>query len=561
MSGITVPQVTQTPSPPPSGRPKKRWTKEKVRSGIIAIIVLAALAVGGYFLYRFLTKQAATQSEMQLATAEIGTIQSKASGSGNAKAKETAAITLSAGGTVQDVFVAPGDVVTAGQPLYNIYSATAQEEARTAQERLDTLNKDMVALQEDASNLTVRAPFSGKLINVKTFSPDQDVSKDAPVATLVNDKKLKLSLYFSYAYEQDMYVGQPVNVSIPAVMSPFTGTVEKINKVSFISPEGAVHFEAVIVFDNPGTLTAGMEASATLTTASGVSIYPYQNGKTEYYETRDILTKAAGPLVSVGNLLNYANVQEGEVLLTLGSDTIDANIRAKQKEIDEAQQKVQETQKALAAFNAVAPIDGTVTSCTLTEGQEVKSGDTVLMISNTTTMLVDITVDDRNISFISPGMTVSLSDYNQNTFMGTVTSINTSKAESSNGMTKFPVSLEVDNSDGRLYEGAWLDYSFVTSQSENCILVPSEAVIYLSDSEGQPYTVVFVQADEKPENAVDIEMPELMEGETPKYPSAEDGFYPIPVTTGLSDNMNVEIKEGLQGGETIFRSYIVTQSW
>ena len=128
-------------------------------------------------------------------------------------------------------------------------------------------------------------------------------------------------------------------------------------------------------------------------------------------------------------------------------------------------------------------------------------------------------------------------------------------------MTKFPVSLEVDNSDGRLYEGAWLDYSFVTSQSENCILVPSEAVIYLSDSEGQPYTVVFVQADEKPENAVDIEMPELMEGETPKYPSAEDGFYPIPVTTGLSDNMNVEIKEGLQGGETIFRSYIVTQSW
>lgn len=561
MSGITVPQVTQTPSSPPSGRPKKRWTKEKVRSGIIAIIVLAALAVGGYFLYRFLTKQAATQTEMQLATAEIGTIQSKASGSGNAKAKETAAITLSAGGTVQDVFVSPGDVVTAGQPLYNIYSATAQEEARTAQERLDTLNKDMTALQEDAANLTVRAPFSGKLINVKTFSPDQEVSKDAPVATLVNDKKLKLSLYFSYAYEQDMYVGQTVSVSIPAVMSSFSGTVEKINKVSFISPEGAVHFEAVIVFDNPGTLTAGMEASATLTTASGVSIYPYQNGKTEYYETREILTKAAGPLVSVGNLLNYANVQEGEVLLTLGSDTIDTNIRAKQKEIDEAQQKVQETQKALAAFNAVAPIDGTVTSCTLTEGQEVKSGDTVLMISNTTTMLVDITVDDRNISFISPGMTVSLSDYNQNTFMGTVTSINTSKAESSNGMTKFPVSLEVDNSDGRLYEGAWLDYSFVTSQSENCILVPSEAVIYLSDSEGQPYTVVFVQADEKPENAVDIEMPELMEGETPKYPSAEDGFYPIPVTTGLSDNMNVEIKEGLQGGETIFRSYIVTQSW
>ena len=79
-------------------------------------------------------------------------------------------------------------------------------------------------------------------------------------------------------------------------MGTYTGTVEKINKVRFISPEGAVHFEAVLVFDNPGTLTAGMDASATLTASDGSAIYPYENGKTEYYETREIVTKAAGPV-------------------------------------------------------------------------------------------------------------------------------------------------------------------------------------------------------------------------------------------------------------------------
>ena len=52
-----------------------------------------------------------------------------------------------------------------------------------------------------------------------------------------------------------------------------------------------------------------------------------------------------------------------------------------------------------------------------------------------------------------------------------------------------------------------------------------------------------------------------MEGETPQYPSPKDGFYPIPVTTGLPDNYNVEIKEGLQGGETVFQAYIVEQAW
>ena len=557
-------EVTVSQAPPSQNTPKAPVKKRGMRTPknliILGVVVLLA-AVGLFFLVRFLTHKDAVNAQMQTAVADFGSITSTAAGQGNAKAKETAAITLSAGGTVQEVFVSPGDVVTAGQPLYTIYSQAAQEQVATARQQVETLQKDMQHLSEQAANLTVRAPFSGKLTDVKEFAPDQQIASDTPVATLVNDKKLKLSLYFSYAYENDIKKGQSVSVSIPAVMRSFSGTVEEIHKVSYISPEGAVHFEVVIAFDNPGTLTAGMDASATLTAADGSAIYPYQNGKTEYYETREIRTKAGGPLLSTGNLLNYANVSAGDVLLTMGSDTIDQQIRDKQKAITEAQQKLAEAEKGLANFNAVAPIDGTVTACTLTVGSEVKSGDTVIIISNNTTMLVNITVDDRNISFIKPGMTVELSDYNNNTFMGTVTSINMGGAESSNGMTKYPVTLTVDNADGSLYEGAWLNYSFVTSQSENCIVIPSSAVTNISGKDGNPYTVVFIQADSKPENAVDFEVPPVEKGETPKYPTPDDGFYPVPVTTGLSDNFNVEIKEGLQGGETVFQAYIVESAW
>ncbi len=557
-------EVTVSQAPPSQNTPKAPVKKRGMRTPknliILGVVVLLA-AVGLFFLVRFLTHKDAVNAQMQTAVADFGSITSTAAGQGNAKAKETAAITLSAGGTVQEVFVSPGDVVTAGQPLYTIYSQAAQEQVATARQQVETLQKDMQHLSEQAANLTVRAPFSGKLTDVKEFAPDQQIASDTPVATLVNDKKLKLSLYFSYAYENDIKKGQSVSVSIPAVMRSFSGTVEEIHKVSYISPEGAVHFEVVIAFDNPGTLTAGMDASATLTAADGSAIYPYQNGKTEYYETREIRTKAGGPLLSTGNLLNYANVSAGDVLLTMGSDTIDQQIRDKQKAITEAQQQLAEAEKGLANFNAVAPIDGTVITCTLTEGAEVKSGDTVLVISNNTTMLVNITVDDRNISFIKPGMTVELSDYNNNTFMGTVTSINMGGAESSNGMTKYPVTLTVDNADGSLYEGAWLNYSFVTSQSENCIVIPSSAVTNISGKDGNPYTVVFIQADSKPENAVDFEVPPVEKGETPKYPTPDDGFYPVPVTTGLSDNFNVEIKEGLQGGETVFQAYIVESAW
>ena len=543
-----TPAGAQPPAAAPAKKPPaKKRSPRKTRNMIIALVVVAALAVGGVFLYRFLTKQQKVDSEIQTSPISYGSIQSKVSGSGNAMAKESAAITLTAGGTVEEVFVTAGDTVTAGQPLYTISS-------KEAQDKLDNLNSEMKDLLEQANNLTVRAPFAGKLQDVKEFQPDQNVSTGQEIATLVNDKKLKLSLYFSYAYENEISVGQSVQVSVPAVMQSYPGTVEKINKVSFISPEGAVHFEAVIVFDNPGTLTADMDASAVLKAADGSDIYPYQNGKTEFYEIRTITAKADGPVTGIGNLLNYANVSAGEALLYLGSDTIDEKIKAKQEEINEAQ-------KEFDNFNAVSPIDGTVTSCTLTPGAEVKSGDTVITISNTSNMVVEITVDDRNISFVQPGMTVDLTDWNQNVFVGTVSSINMAKAESSNGMTNYPVTLTVDNADGSLLAGMYLDYSFVASQSDDCMMVPMQSVKYVSDANGETYSVVFIRADEKPENAVDLEIPEAMPGETPQYPSPDQGFYPVKVEAGLSDNYNVEIKSGLNGDEEVFVNFLVEQAY
>ena len=562
MPEVTVPQSAPAASPAsPPGRPKPKFNKRKARQAAIAGAVVVALAAGGFLLYRFLTKQDSASSEIQTQAVQYGTIQSKVTGSGNAKAKESAAITLTAGGTVQEVFVSPGDTVTAGQPLYTIFSQEAQDQVTQAQTQVDNLNKEMSALLEDANNLTVRAPFAGKLINVKEFQPDQEVAKETAVATLVNDKKLKLSLYFSYAYENQIHTGQSVQVSIPTVMGTYTGTVEKINKVRFISPEGAVHFEAVIAFQNPGTLTAGMDASATLTASDGSAIYPYENGKTEYYETREIVTKAAGPVVSQGNLMDYADVSAGEALLTLGSSTINENIMSKQKEIDEAQKKLADAQKGLADFNAVSPIDGSVTSCTLTPGTEVKSGDTVVTISNTTNMVVDITVDDRNIAFVQPGLTVELSDWNGNTFIGTVTAINMGAAESQNGMTNYPVTLTVDNQDGSLLAGMYLDYSFVASQSDDCMMVPMQSVKNIPGEDGSTDSVVFIRADKRPENAVDLEIPEPEPGQPPMYPSPEDGFYPVKVETGLNDDYNVEIKSGLNGDEEVFVNYLVESAY
>ncbi len=543
-AAVPAETAPSAPSRPPVKKPAGKG-RQKIVKRLIALGVAAAIFGGGGFaLYRFLTATDDEVGEIFPATASIGTIQSKVSGQGTARAKEQAAITLTQSGVVQEVYVTGGQTVMAGDPLYTIYSEAAEKALTEAQTEMDKL-------LEEANNLTVQAPFAGKLMDVSEFQMDQEVSKGTKIATLVNDKKLKLSLYFSYAYEGDIHVGQSVDVSIPAVMKTYTGRVEKINKVSFVSPEGAVHFEAVIVFDNPGTLTEKMDASAMLTDSEGGEIYPYRNGQTQFYETRDVLAKASGPVIGLGNLLNYANVYEGEPLLYLGSNTIDEQIRNQQTKLDEAQ-------NAMNDFNAVAPIDGTVTSCNLVEGQEVKSGDTVVMISNNVTMLVTITVDDRNIAFIKPGSFVDLSDWNGNVFQGQVTSIDMAGAESGQGMTNYPVTLEVDNFGGALMDGAYLQYSFVTSESEACVMVPTACVQYFSDTEGNRCSVVFVQMDQPPEELPELEYPTFEPGQKRTFPSQEEGYYPVVVETGIADTQNVEIISGVNEGDTVFYNYTVT---
>ena len=538
-------------------KPVNRKKKHTARNAVVSVVVIAALIAGGVGLKNFLAPAEEEQGEIYSQPAMLGSLQSSVSGSGNANAKESAAITLTQSGTVQEVFVTSGQTVTAGQPLYTIFSQAAEDAVTAAREKVNNLNKDMEDLRRELDELTVRAPFAGKLMEVSSFTEGLDVSEGAAVATLVNDRQLKLSLYFSYAYENEIEVGQAVQVAIPAVMGSFTGSVEQIHKVHFISPEGGDYFEVVAVFPNPGTLTEGMTASATPTAADGSAIFPYESVKTEFYETREIKTKTTGPLLEQ-HLLRYASVEEGDVLMVLGSDTIESDIRAKQKDIDAARETLDGALKALNDFNAVAPIDGTVTSCTLTPGAEVKSGDTVLIISNNTTMLVTINVDDKNISFIHPGDFVSL-DWNGQMYQGQVTAINMGGAQAGQGMTNYPVTLTVDNFDGSLMEGAWLRYSFVTSQSDDCIIVPTTSVKYFSDTEGNRQCVVFVRRDSRPEDTPELELPTVEPGRKRTFPTEEEGFYPVLVETGISDAENVEIISGVSEGDEVFINYTVSE--
>ena len=547
-------------------------------------LAAAVLAAGGFGAVRLLGGGGGgEQIVTDLVTRD--TIQSTVKGSGAASARESVSLNPPVSATVLALHVKEGDRVEKGTVLYELDPAEAQkatEEAKkslteaekgvtAAAERLQAAQKQLYETEEEyqkllasKADLTVTAPFDGKLVEAASLLPDAEITAGQKIATLVSSNRLKLSLYYSYAYLDQLRVGQEAAVSIPAVMASVPGKISEINKVEFVTPEGSKCFEVVVALDNPGTLTEGMAASAGLT-VGGQAVYPYQNGKLAYQETREVTAKVPGPL-KTSFLHNHAPVKKGQAILVLGPDELDKQLEEKRESVtsaresvDSARTAVESAQETLASARdkvkkaleqeadmaVKAPITGTVLTCLLEQGEKADAGQLGILLADTSVMRIDIQVDERNVSRVKTGMTCTITQTGlggeENTFEGTVESVSlTGKSE--NGVSFFPAVVKVDNGDGAMLNGMSIEYELVLAQSEDCLVVPAQAVQYTEQG-----SCLFVKADRRPDNAVDL-------GDGVEIPR---GFYAVPVETGLSNSAQVEIKSGVEEGMEVFTQKLV----
>ncbi|MDD5931084.1 MAG: HlyD family efflux transporter periplasmic adaptor subunit [Oscillospiraceae bacterium] len=529
---------------------KEKWKaipRKKRRRAIRWIVVLAVLAAIGFGAWKLLGNK--SEPEMQAVTdvVQYGSITSTVEGSGLTKAKNSESITLATAGVVQEVFVTEGQQVNAGDPLFIVDSESARTAVEKARSDLEGLQKQMSALQKDIAGLNLAPTYPGKLMDTVKLNPGDTISKGEKVATLADDTKLRLTQYYSYAYEGLITAGQSVEVSIPALMTSVTGTVEQVHMVSRVTAEGSRLFSAEIVLENPGTLTAGMTASATVT-AGGETAYPYETGSLEYNRVGDLCSTVNGTVISSA-LVDYLQVSAGQVLVRIDGEDSEGEIFALQERIDNAQKELESAEKNLANCEAVASISGTVMGLMLSPGMEVEANTAAVTIADTSTIIVDATVDERNVSYVKPGAYVEVNQWDT-VYSGVVESLSLN-SQAENGVARYPMVISVDNYDGTLMTGSYINYSMVASQNDNCLVVPIQCVRTVTMPDGSAGDVVFVQGD-RPENAIDLEMP---------VDGVPEGFWAVPVETGIADDYYVEIKSGVEADTVVFTQMMTTEFW
>ena len=518
------------------GMPRKK-KRQIIRRGI-ALVIVVALVIGGV---KFWKGRSPGDTQIVTDVVSYGAITSTVEGNGLTKAKNSETITLTTPGTVQEVMVTEGQMVNEGDPLFVVDSEAARTAVQKARTDVEGYEKQLNTLQKDIAGLNLAAGYPGKLMDVVTLNPGDTINKGDKVATLSDDTRLRLEQYYSYAYEGQIKAGQTVDVSIPALMSSLKGTVESVHMVSRITPEGSKLFSAEIIIQNDGALTADMIASATAVTASGEKVYPYEPGKLEYYRTGDLCSTVSGTVIS-SSLVDYLQVSQGQVLVRIDGESSESEIFTVQQSLEEARKTLATAEENLANCSAVAPISGTVIGLILTPGSEVEANTAVITIADTSTIVVDDTVDERNVSYVKPGMPVEIDQWGT-TFYGTVDTVSlNSKAE--NGVATYPMVISVDNPDGSLMTGSYVNYKLTASENDNCLVVPIQCVKSVPLEDGSAADVLFVKSDTRPDNAIDVSV--TVDGLPDK------GFWPVPVETGISDEYNVEIKSGVEEGTEVF---------
>lgn len=526
---------------------KKPKNSKKRRRLVRRIIALAAVIAVGAGLVKFLGRGGETESTVVTNEVQWGGITSTVEGSGLTRARNSQTITVATAGTVSEVFVTEGQQVSAGDPLYVIDSQAASDAVTKAKSNVEGYEKQLRALEKDIAGLNLAPSYAGKLTDVVKLNPGDEISKGEKVATLSDDTRMRLQQYYSYAYAGKIHAGQKVEVSIPALMSVLTGTVEKVNMVNRITPEGSQLFEADILVDNGGTLTKDMAASASVT-VDGETIYPYEAGVLDYYRTGDLKSTVSGTVIS-SDLVDYLQVRAGQVVLRIDGEDSENEIFDLQQSLEEAQKSLEEAQKNLDNCSALAPIDGTVMGLAIQAGDEVQANTAVITIADTSTIMIDADVDERHISYVKAGMMVDIDQWGS-MFQGVVESVSlNSKAE--NGVASYPMTISVDNYDGTLMTGSYINYSLVASQNDNCLVLPIQCVKSVQLDDGSSADVVFVQSGDRPENAIDLTM--TVDG------VPESGYWPVPVEIGIADDFNVEIRSGVQEGDVVFTA-VQTQS-
>ena len=268
------------------------------------------------------------------------------------------------------------------------------------------------------------------------------------------------------------------------------------------------------------------------------------------------LNTAKANLESAQSSLNYqsANLNRYQTLYKKGLVAADdyenalLTYRQAKEQVATAKESVQKAQTNLGYATITSPIDGTVISKSVEEGQTVAASfstpELFTIAKDLTNMQVIADVDEADIGGVKEGnrVTFTVDAYPDDTFEGTVKQVRL-EATTTNNVVTYEVVISAPNADLKLKPGLTANVTIMTQERSGVLAVANKAVRFTPTKETVGKDIKIV--DCKGKNKV-----WTLNGKT---------LTAHPVTIGQSDGIHTEVIKGVKKGQKIVTEIVVNQ--
>ncbi|MBP9757151.1 MAG: efflux RND transporter periplasmic adaptor subunit [Candidatus Pacebacteria bacterium] len=552
------------------------WAKaHKFMAAFAAILVLG----GGYYTYATATS---TDGETLYSVGQVSkkTIVESISASGQVSSSNELSVTADVSGDLIAVNVKAGQKVGAGAVLARVDSADAYRTLRDAQTNLETALLSLEKVKAPASGLTltqaqnalasaddskrtaddnlekVYLSANGDVVSAFLEVPDMIVSlENILTGTDANRSQWNMDFYknamqqftdkaeayrndayqkftkteaaYDSAYGQYQTLGTSVSPLQTETMLAKTQTMLENFADAVKSADAFIRLYK--------TTMEGQQREVGVPATNAIATLGDLNTKVTAHLTAisgDSSALTSGKQSVVSATRSIAEKQQSLVDVQDGADTLD--IRSAELTVQQRENAVADAQAALADYTIRAPFGGTVATVAATRGQRVSNGGAIATIV-TDRQIATLSLNEVDATKIALGDKATLTfdaveDLSQT---GTVDEIDT-VGTVTQGVVSYSVKISFDSQDPRIKPGMTVNASIQTDVKTDVLSVPSSAV---KTQNGESYVLMFT-----PPLQIADGMQATASGVEPER---------VPVTTGITDDTNIEIVSGLSEGQQV----------
>ena len=496
-----------------------RTHKKRCIAAVVAVAVLAVVVIP--------RRSRSASADMAYVQEALGRrdIVNVYDGSGTIHAADSYTVKSLVTGTVLTADFELGDTIQKGDVLYVIDSSDVEGDLESAQLSVSQAQR---SYDDAADARNVRTKISGEVSSFAVAAGDA-VQAGQTVATVRDTSVMLLAVDFPAAEAQSFAVGQAAQVMPDTTFEVLNGTIRSVSGADPAGDASLMTCTVTIAVPNTGSLTT---AQAAVAQVNGVSSL---NSAHFAYQREETVVAAASGTVSELCVREGSTVRQDDVLLRITGKDLDKQAQNAADNLRSAELRMSSAERNISHYTIDAPISGTIVDKKVKAGDKLSANDAAMQnlctIYDMSYLELKLNVDELKIRSLKVGQEVEITAdaVPGETYKGTISSILVA-GTTANGSTSYPVTVRIDEM-GDLLPGMNASAKITTASVKDVLALPNAALVRGS--------YVLVTKDS----------PSAANAETSM--TAPDGYVYVKVTTGISDDDYIEVKSGLQEGDTI----------